>query len=246
MPLVDGAATPDEGTAARRYRMHRRVRLGDAGPHGRARFDALARYLQDIAGEDGDDSGIGGVWVLRRTVLQLTGSWPRLGDGLALTTFCSGFGSRWAERTTVIAAPRGQVEATAIWVLVDQSSGRPQVLPPAFHAVYGSSAAGRQVTSRLTLPSPPGEGSGTPWQVRYSDLDVLGHVNNARYWEVIEDVLSSRGGPRVTQALLEFRTALEPHHDVEVVTADGTGEAELSVWLRSADGVHAAASLQFA
>lgn len=222
--------------------MQRRVRLGDAGPDGRVRLDAIARYLQDIAGEDGDDSGIGGVWVLRRVELGFRGSRARLGDPLDLVTFCTGAGSRWAERTTIIDAGRGQVEATAIWVLIDQATGRPQPLPAAFHDLYGSSAGGRQVSSRLTLPAPPANVAGDPWQVRLADLDVLGHVNNARYWEPIEHVVVARGRSRVVRAVLEFRTALESNHRPELVSEE-TG-AGLTVWVRSEAGVHAACSLE--
>lgn len=229
---------PEEG---RRYAMHRRVRLGDVGPHGRVRLDAVARHLQDIAGEDGDDSGVGGVWVLRRTALRFTGSWPRMGETVGLVTFCSGTGSRWAERRTVVNGDRGRIDSAAIWVLVDPRSGRPQALPPSFRESYGAAAGDRTVTSRLTVPAPGPGLPARPWQVRFTDLDVLGHVNNARYWEAVEDELAARGGGRVLEATMEFRTALEPGDEPEVVSEPGDGA--LRVWLRSPKGLHAACEL---
>ena len=36
------------------------MRLADVTPGGRLRLDALARYLQDVAGDDVDDAGITG------------------------------------------------------------------------------------------------------------------------------------------------------------------------------------------
>ena len=44
--------------AGRRFVATRRVRLGDVLPSGDARLDAIARYLQDVAADDGHDAGI--------------------------------------------------------------------------------------------------------------------------------------------------------------------------------------------
>lgn len=233
---------PSEG---RRHRLAHRVRLGDVGPHGRARLDAVARYLQDVAGDDGEASGVGGVWVLRRVALRNRGRWPRLGDDLEMLTFCSGSGSRWAERRTIVAGPGGTLDAAAIWVLVDRSTGRPQPLPPTFAAVYGGPAAARRVSSRLGLPA-PGDGVERMgrWSIRAADLDVLGHVNNARYWEAVEDVLAARSWPEVHAAVLEFRAELGPADEPELLV-DWQASA-VGVWLRSTRALHAAAVVRLA
>ncbi|MFM2076244.1 MAG: hypothetical protein RJA49_134, partial [Actinomycetota bacterium] len=43
------------------------VRLGDSSPGGRARLDAIARLLQDVADDDARDAGFGDfAWVVRR------------------------------------------------------------------------------------------------------------------------------------------------------------------------------------
>ena len=51
----------------------RRVRLGDASPGGRLRFDALVRYLQDVANDDTREAGFDDVmgWVVRRTAIEV-------------------------------------------------------------------------------------------------------------------------------------------------------------------------------
>ena len=51
---------------------------------------------------------------------------PRFGDVVELTTFCSGYGSRFAERrTSVTIDGQPAIEAVALWVSVDPASGRP-------------------------------------------------------------------------------------------------------------------------
>src|SRR5262249_2876918 len=94
---------PEQG---RQFVGRRRVRLGDVNRSNRLRLDAVARYLQDVASDDVDDLDdprVDGAWVLRRTALSL-GELPRYRDDVELTTFCSGTGSRWAERRTILVA----------------------------------------------------------------------------------------------------------------------------------------------
>lgn len=221
---------------ARRYRATRTVRLGDAGLDGTLRLDALARFLQDVAADDAADVGLrSATWVVRRTSLDISGR-PRFGERIELTTFCGGLGSRWAERCTVVEGPASRIVAASVWVHVDEGSGRPAPLPERFLEAYAESAAGRTVSSRLTLPGPPSSGVGSAtWPVRSTDFDVLGHVNNAVYWSIVEDEPLHDG-----VAELEYRTPIEPAaaSAVELVSA-GTER-----WLVSeAAGVHAAARL---
>src|SRR3954470_20577383 len=89
------------------YAGARRVRLGDASPGGRLRLDALARYLQDVSNDDTRDAGLDDDgWVVRRTALQVDRV-PVIGEELALQTFCSGTGARWAERRVQVRGDRG-------------------------------------------------------------------------------------------------------------------------------------------
>jgi acyl-ACP thioesterase len=212
----------------------RTVRLGDAGLDGTLRLDALARFLQDIAADDAADVGLRDAsWVVRRTVLTLQGR-PRYGERISLTTYCGGLGSRWAERRTDVVGPSSRIEAASLWVYLDPS-GRPSPLPPLYLEAYAETAAGRTVSSRLTLPGPPeGAGPGEAWPLRATDFDVLGHVNNAVYWAVVEDEPIVEG-----RAELEYRVPIEPGTSARlVVSAD-----RRSRWLVSDAGVHAAAVL---
>ena len=208
----------------RRFTTTRQVRLGDATLNGRLRLDAVVRYLQDVAADDSADSGLpdAGAWVVRKTTLEVATA-PRYGERLELTTFCSGVGSRWAERRTSVTGDRGgAVEAASIWVYVDLATGRPRRLPEAFEDLYGEACGGRQVKARLVHGDPPAEGgSAHPWPLRASDFDVLGHVNNAAYWEPVEDLVAGRGLFRApVRAELEHRLAVEPDASVAVVTEE--------------------------
>jgi acyl-ACP thioesterase len=176
--------------------------LADVAPSGRARLDAIARWLQDAALADVVDSGLdgGGVWVLRRLRLCVR-RFPRFGEALEVRTFCSGTGALVAERRSTVADGDGEaaVEALALWVHLEPDGLRPRPLPDGFEAVYGATAAGRRVRARLRHPGePPAGAPARPWRFRAADLDLAGHVNNAVYWQVVEEELVAAepaGGP---------------------------------------------------
>jgi acyl-ACP thioesterase len=234
--------------AGRVYEGRRRVRLGDATPAGRLRFDALVRYLQDVANDDTRDAGFDDVmgWVVRRTVVQVE-RFPVYLESLALSTWCSGIGGRWAERRCrVVGDDGGLVETSTLWVHLDPGTMRPKVLPESFHALFGPSAGGRTVSARLLHPDAPTAVSARhPFPLRFTDFDVLRHVNNAVYWEAVEELLARRRELRAPlRAELEHRAPIEPGADVEIAAEDGDRAAAL--WLRDGAGavVFATATVQ--
>jgi acyl-ACP thioesterase len=198
--------------AGRVFRHAARVGLGDVSPAGRARLDAIARWLQDAAYADWVDAELddGGVWIVRRLHLRV-GSFPRFGDALEVATFCSGTGRLWAERRSIVSrGPEVLVEAVALWVHLDARGVRPRPLPAGFEAVYGAAAAGRRVSARLAHPGEPEAGALTrPWHFRSADLDLAGHVNNAVYWQVVEEELVAREPSAGLVAEIEHRAAAD-------------------------------------
>jgi acyl-ACP thioesterase len=235
---------PDEfvplPAVGRRITVQRKVRLRDVTASGRLRLDALAGYLQDVAGDDVDDAGLVGAWVLRRLVLAL-GDLPQLRDEVSLTTFCSGYGSRWAERRTIVTvAGRVAVEAVALWVYVDEE-GRSTPLRDWFFDQYWDAAGGRKVTSRLRLSAhPPPDAATRAWPLRVTDVDVLAHINNAASWAAVEDELARRcPGRSLVRAEMEYRAAVDLDDAValrSVLRPDG-----LDCWLTCGDDARTAA-----
>jgi acyl-ACP thioesterase len=190
------------------FRHRDRATLADVSPAGRARLDALARWLQDAAYDDARESGIddSGVWIVRRLALRVL-RFPRLHEPIEVATFCSGAAALWAERSSILSCDgEVAVEAVALWVHLQPDGLRPQPLPAGFDAVYGPSAAGRRVRARLRHPAaPPADAAARPWHFRGADLDLAGHVNNAVYWEALEDELVEREPDAGLAAEIEHR-----------------------------------------
>jgi acyl-ACP thioesterase len=203
----------DVPTTGRVYRHAATVGLADVTPAGRARLDAIARWLQDAAWADVADSRIedDGVWIVRRLELRVAQA-PRFGEALELATFCSGVGRLWAERRTAVRGSGGaRVEAAGLWVHLDRDGTRPRPLPPGFDGVYGESAGGRRVKARLHHPAEPPAGAATrPWTFRQADLDMAAHVNNTVYWTVLEEELQGAELPAGWRGEIEHRAPAGP------------------------------------
>jgi acyl-ACP thioesterase len=200
--------------AGRVFELALRPPVGDVigdGREGRARLDAIARWVQDVAYADFVDAGFEGrgAWVVRRTRLRVA-AFPRFGEQLVLRTFCSGIGRFCAERRTTIAGPSAAVEAVALWVCLDASTWRPMRVDEDFVAAYGESAAGRKASFRLRHPDPPEGAERGEWRFRASDLDLAGHVNNTHYWDLLEERLAGAPEPAELDAEVEHRAPAQP------------------------------------
>lgn len=242
VPPIDLVPRPEVG---RVFEEARRVRLGDVSPGGRLRLDAATRYLQDVSADDTADAALpdAEAWVVRKTVMEVR-AFPRYLEALELATWCSGTGSHWAERRISVVGERGgRIDAVTTWVHFDRATGRPRRVPEGFDAIYGEASGGRRVKARLTHPDPPVGAVAVPWALRYTDFDVLSHVNNAAYWEVVEEALSSRRELRAPLvAELEHHSPVDRGATVEVVALDeGDG---LAVWVVSGGAVAASARVQ--
>ena len=225
----------------RTFVSERTVRLGDVDDRARLRLDAIARYLQDVATDDtastdldDDEDGRGSSWVVRRTLVEVHRA-ARLDERLELATFCSGIGRGWAERRTSIVGTHGaSIETVSLWIRIDPASGRPIRLSERFLEIYGPTAGGRRISSRLQLPPPSEHAERRTWAIRRVDLDPLRHVNNAVHWSIVEETLPQ--GSRRGRGEIEYLAPIEPDADLTLAT-DGA-----SSWLVAGDRVLTAAT----
>ena len=231
-------------TRGRVFRAQRRVRLGDVTPAGRARFDALARYFQDIARDDSADSALENPmgWVVRRTAIRVQ-RWPTFQELLDVATWCSGIGPRWAERRTeIIGEHGGLVDAATLWVHVDAVTGRPARLVAGFAERYSEAACERGADAKLLLPpEAPPHAVAIAWPLRYSDFDILGHMNNAAYWTALEELLVDRAVHDLPwTAVTEHRQAIAAGETVTLLSDPSDAKGAWGWWLSTDTAVAAA------
>ena len=209
------------------FRTAYRVRLSDTDATGRLRLDAVARYLQDAATDDVEETGWGApehLWVLRSIRIDVLS--PCLEDReVGILTWGSGLSALAASRRWSLTGDRGgSIEVDSTWVHLDRDA-RPSRIGDGFDE-YAEAAQGRGASTRLTLPDPPDGSPRTSWPLRATDVDLMGHVNNAVYWSGVEHALQGRFPDLRTpvRARLDYRSPLDLGEHVELAQhADGGG-----------------------
>jgi acyl-ACP thioesterase len=228
-------------TTGRTFSARRRIRLADMDETGRLRLDAVARFLQDVAIDDVQETGWGTpehLWFVRRIRVEVRTPFREDGE-VALVTWCSGLaaiaaGRRWS----LTGDGGGKIEVDSVWIHLgpDQRPARIESF-----GVYADATGGRPVSTRLELPVPPDEAARSPWALRSTDVDLHGHVNNAVHWQAVEDALRGgtldTGGPLVAE--------LDYHHPIDLserlVVSTQAAEGELAVGFHVGETVCAVA-----
>lgn len=208
----------------RTFRVDYKIRLSDTDATGRLRLDAVARFLQDAAVDDVEETDWGApdhLWVLRSIRMDVVR--PFLEDAsVAIHTWGSSMSSLAAGRRWSLAGDAGgTIEVDSTWIHLD-GDARPARIGAGFED-YVEAAQGRVASTKLTLDPPSVDQPRTPWPLRATDVDRMGHVNNAAYWAAVEQRLA--GGPldlrSPHRARLEYRHPLDLDDDVELVESAG-------------------------
>lgn len=166
--------------------------------YDRLKTSQILCYLQEVAGDHSAILGTGRAhlmqrglfWAVIRHRVQIT-RLPATGEILRVET--------WPMPTTRTAYPRSTIaydadgnecfRSISLWVLMDANT-RAMVLP----GKSGVEVAGHLRGCELAAPGsivPKDMAELTERTVRYTDLDVNGHMNNCRYLDWIDDLLPS-------------------------------------------------------
>ena len=162
----------------------------DCDMNGRWRVSAILETMQETAGTHSLLLGCGReellkkniVWVLSRCELHMD-RYPRIGERITVSTFPMPNRIFFFPRYYVFTDERGEMigKAGTLWLLLDIRTRH--MLPPG--------EVGRLIPDNtdlavpMNLPATVGQLQGeefvTEYEPVYTDLDVNGHVNNARY-----------------------------------------------------------------
>jgi acyl-ACP thioesterase len=212
--------------SGRTFRVRYRVRLSDADASGRLRLDAVARYLQDAAIDDVAETGWGApehLWVLRAVRIDVVK--PFLADGeVDIVTWGSSFSSLAAGRRWSLSGDAGgAIEVDSTWIHLGPDA-RPARIGAGFEG-YAEAAQGRVASTKLSLPLPSVDGTRFAWPLRATDVDRMGHVNNASYWSAVEHRLVARGPDlrRPYRARLDYRHPIDLGEEVEIAEETAAG-----------------------
>jgi acyl-ACP thioesterase len=204
---------------------------------GRLRLDAVARFLQDVAIDDVQETGWGmpeHLWFVRRIRVDVLR--PFLDDGsVELTTWCSGVatiaaGRRWS----LTGDAGGRTEVDSVWIHLDARASPARIED---FGVYAEAAGERRVSTKLDLPDPPADAERSSWSLRATDVDLHGHVNNAVHWQAVEELLPALGvDPRQPlRAELDYRQPVDVDEEIELLAFDDHGGRAVAFVVDDAD-----------
>lgn len=217
------------------------VRAGDVDPYNRVRLDGVARYLQDIAWEDLHSSIFHRTdpsWIVRRTVMDVIRPvyWP---DRVELRRWCSAMSTRWTNmRVKITSENGGLIETEGFWININESTNMPTRISDEGLAQLARSTDEHRLRWRpwLTDQTPPESDTDLPFSLRATDIDQYNHVNNAMYWQAVEQYLVDYpklvAGPH--RAVIEYIAPVYAREHITVRSryepGDRTGNPVLRLW----------------
>ena len=174
------------------------VRDCDVDCFGRLKPSVLLYFAQDVAGSHCDLLSLNYdelaqkrlFWAVIRHRVQIS-RWPQRGETVTVET--------WPMPTTRVAYPRAfamydsegnlLAQAISLWVLMDMNT-RAMVLPGKSGVVVNGTLRGCELdVPKSILPKELPESQYRT--VTYSLLDINGHMNNTRYLDWLDDLLSA-------------------------------------------------------
>ncbi len=218
---------------------------------GRLPLSALFDFMQDLAGEHADLLGVGTAglrkcnqsWVLSRMRIE-AGRMLRAGEVVDLATWPRGIDRLLALRDFLLldAGGRPVIAASTSWLLVDLGSMRPQRIDrahPHLAGISGDLALGRDATR---ISPPEAVTAIDERRVRYSEIDINRHVNNAHYVAWVEDAVGGRlaSGERLRAIEINYLNEARLGDRVRIGMAGGNGGTDLFEMVREEDGVRLA------
>lgn len=185
---------------SRIFRQEAHILSSEVDPYLRLRSSALFRYLQEISIEHSESIGAGRsktldrgiLWVMSRMHAVIT-RMPVYGEHIVLETWPGETMHLLFPRHYRILAESGEtlVQASCLWLLMDAQTRRMTFPEPHGICVEGLVTGGElPLPEAFKLPELPDEARRA---VRYSEIDLNGHVNNTRYLDWLDDLIPLSG-----------------------------------------------------
>lgn len=231
---------------ARVFRKSREVRTGDIDAGRRLRLDGIARYLQDLGIDNLEALDVFDthpLWIVRRTVIDVIrpATWP---EQIDLSRWCTAYSTRWAAMRVRIEGQKGAlVETEGFWINISPDTGMPTRMSDSFiEGIAGSTDENRLKWKRALTDDAPDSGAGiedTPFPLRATDIDPFDHVNNAIYWQAVEEVMDDAMRSSPHRAVIEYLAPIQSSD--KIVLRTRRDDSATTVWFLVDDKVRAIA-----
>ena len=165
------------------------------------KISSLLQFLQESAGSHAASIGVGWdklqeqdlFWVLSRITIEIE-DMPTWGDEITVITWPKSSDNVFAYRDFLIFNTNNLVKpvvrATSAWALINIETRRPQRIELVAGSIPVSDDENAIVEHPHKVDALPCAWNHSAGVVKYSDIDMNGHVNNVRYFDWIADVYS--------------------------------------------------------
>ena len=213
------------------FRTQLRLQNKDVNLHRRLRTSRLFELMQEASIRHTEEMGMGRTMTLDRGLLWMVtlqrAGIARMPEYDELITLES-----WPGRTMHLLFPRYYrvldeagtplLSASALWALVDQETRR-MIFPDR----YGVVVEGEVTGSETALPSPPRRAKGDElarFKVPFSYVDLNGHMNNTRYFDLAEDLIPAAAeGRSLREITVEYAAEARLGDEIRVsLDTDGS------------------------
>jgi len=218
----------------REFYLTHTVRYDESNCDGVLTPAAFLRYMQEIASRDAEDVQLegNGYWVIKRTIMSFATPIP-IHTSLEVKTYGIGFSRITAQRgyearQTLVSQKEPLVWARTLWVYVDPN-GRPTRLPERTAQIWLPDGA--------LLPQPEQPFPASPQRlpvtmsavVRFSEIDLMQHLNNASAAEMLDNAgWEALARSEITPDGAKFTIR---HYDIDYVDSPRIGEhLEVQSW----------------
>ena len=220
----------------------------DLNPKGQARLTSIANFCQELAYHHASKLGFGyadmkarkTTWVLSRMRIRME-SYPVWDDRVTMETWPSGVDKLFALRDFRIRNREGEVigVASTAWLILNIDTHRlirPKEALEHFKMIVHPEQVFAHPLDKIDVP---GETRVMKHHtVVFSDLDIIGHVNNVKYMEWCIDALTIGSAPEreIREFEINFNHEALIGDEVEIRGHDLSGDDTRFLAARKSDG----------
>lgn len=195
--------------------------------------DAATNHTANLGYNYHNMHGAGRVWVLSRMKVYFY-RYPTMGDELIVRTWPNGIRQKiFFSRDFDLLSPAGDryAAAASAWLLIDADTRR-MLLPDVFSGSLPDNPCLNALNEDLMkIPQSDGLTEKFSADAGYSSVDLLGHVNNARYIDWIMDCFSFEHFERNRLSWLQINFNNEVRAGESIRLLAGKYENDPSRWL---------------
>ena len=220
----------------------------DLNPKGQARLTSMANFFQEVAYHHASELGLGyddlkrnkTTWVLSRMRIHMK-RYPVWNDRIKLETWPSGAERLFGLRDFRVLDDKGELigMASTAWLILDIETHR-LIRPKEMHEKFRMVVYDKQMFDQpLDKIAVPGETSLlNQHTVLFSDLDIVGHVNNVKYmeWCIDAATLAENEEAEIRELEINFNREALLGDRIRISGTEGVTGENFFVATREGDG----------